>query len=60
MSEFAPPWRWARMTKAQVKKYIKDLKRKREIAKRRLQEALANWEFDDDLKELEELEKLLS
>ena len=59
MSEFAPAWSNARMTKAQVRKYIKDMKEAEEIAKNKLEEAKANWEFDKDIKELNELEKEL-
>lgn len=59
MSEFAPVWSNARMTKAQVRKYIKDMKKAEEIAKNKLEEAKANWEFDKDIKELNELEKEL-
>jgi len=59
MSEFAPAWSNARMTKAQVRKYIKDMKKAEEIAKNKLEEAKANWEFDKDIKELNELEKEL-
>lgn len=59
MSEFAPAWSNARMTKAQVRKYIKDMKEAEEIAKKKLEEAKANWEFDKDIKELDELEKKL-
>ena len=56
MSEFAPPWSNARMTKAQVRKYIKDLEEKRRLAKQKLEEAKARWEFDEsaDLEKLEE------
>ena len=59
MSEFAPVWRRARMTRAQVRKYIKDLEKKREIAKAKLDEAKARWEFSSEEKELYELEKKL-
>ncbi len=59
MSEFAPPWQWARMTKSQVKKYIKDLEEKRRIAKAKLDAAIAAWEFDKDEEELKRLEKAL-
>jgi len=59
MSEFAPPWNWARMTAAQVRKYIKDLEEKRHIAKEKLEKAKASWEFDKDEEELKRLEKAL-
>lgn len=58
MSEYTPPWRWARMTKAQVKKYIKDLEEKRRLAQLRLEEAKksSSWKKEeDDLQNLEDL-----
>ena len=60
MSEFSPPGRWARMSKSQVKKYIKDLEEKRRIAKERLELARANWEFEGDEEDLRRLEELLA
>ena len=48
------------MTKSQVKAYIKDLERKRELAKQKLEQARLNWEFSSEEKELQELEELLS
>ena len=59
MSEFTPPGRWARMTKAQVKKYIKDLEEKRRIAREKLEEAKKSWEWAKEQKDVEELEELL-
>lgn len=59
MSELTPPWKWARMTAAQVKSYIKDLEQKRKIAQDKLDKARASWELDTDPKELERLEKAL-
>lgn len=59
MSELTPPWQGARMTKAQVKAYIKDLEEKRRIAKAKLDAAKKAWILDTDPKELEELEKAL-
>jgi hypothetical protein len=35
------------------------MKEAEEIAKKKLEEAKANWEFDKDIKELDELEKKL-
>jgi len=58
--EISPAWRWAKMTKSQVKAYIKDLERKRELAKQKLEQARLNWEFSSEEKELQELEELLS
>ena len=59
MSEFAPPWSNARMTKAQVRKYIKDMKEAEKIAKQKLEEAKANWEFEKEEAEVARLEKEL-
>lgn len=60
MSEFAPGWTNARMTKAQVRKYIADMKEAQLIAKQKLDAAKANWELEKDEKELEKLENLLN
>ena len=59
MWEFAPPWRKVRMSKAQVRKYIKELEEKREIARKKLEEAKASWVFEKEQKDLEELENLI-
>ncbi len=59
MSEFAPAWSNARMTKSQVKKYIRDMKKAEELAKQKLEEAKANWEFDKEAEEVARLEKEL-
>ena len=59
MSEFAPPWRKVKMTKSQVKKYIKDLEEKRKIAQAKLDAAKKSWEFDKETQELKEIEDLL-
>jgi len=59
MSEFAPPWSNAKMTKAQVKKYIRDMKEAEKIAKQKLEEAKANWEFEKEEAEVARLEKEL-
>jgi hypothetical protein len=42
MTELAPGGSNARMTPAQVRKYVKDMKRAQEEAKRRLEEAKKN------------------
>ena len=59
MSELAPGWSNAKITKAQVRKYVKDMKKAEELAKQKLEEAKNNWEFEKDTKELSELEKEL-
>lgn len=57
MTEFAPPGSNARMTPAQIKKYIKDMKKAQKIAKEKLNEAKQNGEFDTDKDELKRLEQ---
>ena len=59
MSEFAPPWRNPKMTKAQVKKYIKELEEKRKIAQKKLEQAKKDWVFEKEKKELQEIEELI-
>ena len=59
MSELAPGWSNARMTKSQVKKYIADMKEAERLAQLKLEEAKNNWEFEKDALELAELEKKL-
>ncbi len=59
MSEFAPPWSNARMTKSQVRKYVREMKQAQEDAKKRLQEAENSWELAKEKKDLENLENLL-
>ena len=59
MWEFAPWWTTPRMTKAQIRKYIADMKKAQEIAQAKLDEAIKNWDFDEDLSVLAELEEKL-
>lgn len=59
MSEFAPAWSNARMTPAQVRKYVKDMKAAQIIAEEKIKQAKSSWEIDKEKKELEELEKKL-
>ena len=59
MSEFAPWWSNAKMTKAQVKKYINDMKIAQIMAEEKLRQAKENWEFEKEENELKELEKKL-
>ena len=59
MSEFAPAWSNPKMTKAQVRKYIRDLEEAREKARLKLEKAQSSWELDKEKKELENLEKEL-
>ena len=55
MSEFAPPGSNARMTKSQVKKYIRDMKKAQEEAQKKLDEAKKKWELEEDPNKLDEL-----
>lgn len=57
MWEFAPVWWRVRMTKAQIKEYIKNMKEAQIIAQAKLEEAMANWEFEKEKNELAELER---
>lgn len=59
MSEYTPPWRKVRMTKAQMIKYLADTKKARDLAQAKLDEARKNWEFDKDEDEVARLAKLL-
>ena len=59
MSEFAPSWSNARMTKSQVRKYVADMKKAQEIAKLKLEKAKDNWELELEKMEIEILEKQL-
>lgn len=59
MSEFAPPGSNPRMTKAQVKKYVRDMKQAQDQAKQKLQEAQKSGELEREARELEELENKL-
>lgn len=60
MSEFTPVWRKPQMTRAQVRKYQKEMEEKRLEAQRKLDEAKQNWDYyAEDLGELEkELDNL--
>lgn len=58
-SEFSPAWGGARMSKSQVKKYIKDMKEAQRIAKMNLEIAKKNWVFKNEEAKVKELEKLL-
>lgn len=58
-SEFAPGWSKPRMTRAQVRKYLKDMEELRKKAKKKLEEYENSWELEKEEKELEKLEKEL-
>jgi hypothetical protein len=60
MSEFAPVWGKPRMTKAQVKKYIKEMEDKREKAKLEMEKAVLLWELNNEWEELDEIQKKLN
>jgi len=59
MSEFAPGWTNVRMTAAQVRKYVADMKAAQIIAEEKLKQAKVNWEFDKEEAELKRIEKEL-
>jgi len=59
MSELTPASRWARMTKSQVRKYIKDLEEKRKKAQEKLEQAKKSWEWQKEQEDLKNLENLL-
>jgi len=58
-SELSPGWWNARMTKAQMRKYLKQAEEARILAAEKLKEAEASWEFAAEEKELKDLEKKL-
>ena len=58
MNEFAPSSRKVKMTKAQVRKYIKDMEEKRKLAQLKIEQEKLSWNFDkNNQKELEKIEK---
>lgn len=59
MAELAPKWSGAKMTQAQVKAYIKNMKKAQKIAQEKLEKAQESWEADIEALELELLEKKL-
>jgi len=59
MTEFTPPGSNARMTKAQMRKYIADMKAAQEAAKQKLAEAEQNWDLETPPEELAALEQAL-
>ncbi len=59
MSEIAPTWSNARMTRSQVRKYVREMKQAQEDAKQRLKESENSWELAREKQELEDLEQLL-
>ena len=59
MSELAPKWSNPRMTKAQVKAYVKQMKKAQAIAQAKLNAAKNSPEADLEALELEMLEEKL-
>ncbi len=59
MSEFTPTWTNVKMTSAQIRKYIKDMKNAQQIAKQKLEKAKNSWELELEEIELDILEKKL-
>ncbi len=60
MSELSPPARKVRMTKTQMKKYLKDMELARQKAQKKLDIAKKSWDFKKEEEEVEKLEKLLN
>lgn len=56
MSEFAPTWWIPKMTRSQVRKYIKEMEEKRTKAQLELEKARLAWELwnEDDLNDLDQ------
>lgn len=59
MSEFAPKWNGPKMTRAQVKAYIAQMKKAQAIAKAKLKAMEDSWVEEIDALELEMLEEKL-
>lgn len=58
-SEFSPAASRPRMTQAQIRKYMKEMEKKRKIAKEKLEEFEKSGELEKEIKELKDLEKEL-
>jgi hypothetical protein len=55
MWEFAPAWKQVKMTRWQVRRYIKEMEEKRTKAQLDLEKARIAWElWDEDLTELDQ------
>lgn len=52
-SEFAPGWSNPRMTKAQMRKYLRDMKEAQEKAKKKINPEKEQKEKNKDLKKIE-------
>lgn len=59
MSEFTPVWKGAKMTKSQVRRYVRDLEEKRRIAKEKLEKAKKTPEYQKDKEELCSIENII-
>lgn len=55
MSEFVPVWSWAKMTRSQVRRYIREMEEKRTKAQLELEKARLAGELDmqEDLDDLD-------
>ncbi len=59
-SEWSPPSRGTtRMTNAQVRKYIEDMKKAQAEAERKIKAAQDSWELEQEKKEVAKLEEML-
>lgn len=59
MSEYTPPAWKIKMTKAQMRKYLADMKAAQKLAQAKIDAAKASGEFDRDSKDLEKLENII-
>lgn len=55
MNEFTPAGQWVKMTKSQMRKYLKELEEKRLKAQLEIEKAKLRGEFDNE-EDLEDLE----
>lgn len=55
MNEFTPVGQWVKMTKSQMRRYLKEMEAKRLKAQLEIEKAKLRWEFDND-EDLEDLE----
>lgn len=59
MTEIAPAWKNPKMTKAQVRRYIREMEEKRKKAQEELDKAKASWELKKQEEELKKLDEKL-
>lgn len=59
MSEYTPPAWKVKMTKAQVRKYVANMKEAQEIAQAKLDAAKQSGELEKDAQDLEQLDDMI-